>query len=121
MTNELSSYGPGAYIDEFVAGGPKNYSFRVKNEAGELLAEINKVRGINLNFKNKQSVNFEVLKKMVFAFCLQDNIMIKTILEKRILRDHERNVFTKTVKKDYRIVYTKRSIFPQFCTLPFGF
>jgi hypothetical protein len=121
MTNELTGYGSDAYIHEFVAGGPKNYGYRVQDVDGNIVAEVNKVRGIRLSFKNKQSVNFEALKKMVFAFCLSNNTMIKTILEKRISRDHERNVFTQTFKKDYRVVYDKISIFPQFCTLPFGY
>jgi len=25
LTDELSGYGPGSYIDEFVSGGPKQY------------------------------------------------------------------------------------------------
>lgn len=123
MTDELSSYGAGAYICEFAAGGPKNYGYRITTtNENEIIGEVNKVRGIRLSYQNKKTVSFDCLKRMIFAFCLQDrNPIVKSIIENRILRDHERNVFTMTCTKLYRIVYDKRAIFPNFCTLPYGF
>jgi len=62
MTDELRGYGEGAYIQEFVAGGPKNYGYRVYSKDGVFVEEICKIRGIRLNFKNKRSVNFDTVK-----------------------------------------------------------
>jgi len=122
MVNELKGYGEAAYIGEFTAGGPKNYGYRVNNGAGEMVEEeVIKVRGIRLSVENKESVNFESLKDLVFQFCNQGNIFVKKILEKRILRDGEHTVYSEFRSKDYRVVYTKRSLIPAFYTFPFGY
>jgi len=121
MVNELKGYGDDAYIGEFVAGGPKNYGYRVNNGHGEIVAEVNKVRGIRLSVQNKATVNFDSLKELVFQFCNQGNVFVKKILEKRILRDSEHNVCSEFRSKDYRVVYTKRSLFPSYYTFPFGY
>jgi len=121
MVNELKGYGEDAYIGEFVAGGPKNYGYRVNNGQGEIVAEVIKVRGIRLSVQNKETVNFDSLKDLVFQFCNEGNVFVKKILEKRILCDGEHNVYSEFRSKDYRIVYTKRSLFPAFYTLPFGY
>lgn len=34
LTNELEVFGPDAYISEFVAAGPKNYSFKARTREG---------------------------------------------------------------------------------------
>jgi len=121
MTDELRGHGEGAYIQEFVAGGPKNYGFRVHNKNGELVEETSKNRGIRLNFKNKKTVNFDVIKSCVFEFCMQDNVHMKKLFESRISRNRNRYLLTETVCKSYRVVYTKRALFPIFVTLPFGY
>lgn len=55
MTDELRSFGLNAYINEFAAGGPKNYAYRVADSSGKTIHESHKVRGIRLNFeKNEQ-------------------------------------------------------------------
>jgi len=82
MTDELRGHGEGAYIQEFVAGGPKNYGFRVHNKNGDLVEETSKIRGIRLNFKNKKTVNFDVIKSCVFEFCMQDNVHVKNCLNR---------------------------------------
>jgi hypothetical protein len=123
MTNELSGYGDGAYIDEFLGAGPKNYAYRVTNGDGQsIVGETLKVRGITLNFLNCQTVNFDLMKEMTLDFAdpTKDNIT-KTITEKRIARDNDRQVLTKFVKKDYRVVYSKRALFYTYCTLPYGY
>lgn len=120
MTNELKSFGPDAYIAEFAAGGPKNYAYRVAGVNGEIIHESHKVRGIRLNFEKKQTINFDKLKSMIFAFVSGEQ-MVETLYEKKILRNAEREVFTTTCKKDYRVVYTKRKMIDKFCTLPFGY
>ncbi|KAJ8672758.1 hypothetical protein QAD02_004018 [Eretmocerus hayati] len=62
--NELEEYGPGAGIHTFVSGGPKCYAYRGKNDANETFEQC-KVKGISLNYKNSQMINFESLRKLV--------------------------------------------------------
>jgi len=81
-------------LGEFVAGGPKNYGYRVQNPRGKILAEVNKVRDIRLSFENKRTVNFDSLRFLVFQFCHQGNVRVKQILEQLILRDGEHNVYS---------------------------
>lgn len=40
LNDELQYYGQGSYIDEFVCGGSKNYSFTVCNERGEVVKSV---------------------------------------------------------------------------------
>ena len=44
----------------FVSGGPKNYSYQLNT--GKTIC---KVRGITLNYRTQQDVNFEIMSKMV--------------------------------------------------------
>jgi hypothetical protein len=121
MTNELSSHGEAAHIDEFVGAGPKNYAYRV-SDGEKIVEECLKVRGITLNFANKQTVNFDCIKELVQEFIDSEKVpRIKMIYEKRIARDNSRNILTKMVKKMYRIIYNKRSLFDDYTTLPYGY
>ena len=45
----------------FVSGGPKNYSYQLNTGK----TSIYKVRGITLNYRTQQDVNFEVMSKIV--------------------------------------------------------
>jgi hypothetical protein len=63
ITHELK---PGEYIDEFVSGGPKNYTYRVLNRYASMPPKtVCKVRGITLNYAAMQVVNYEVLRSMI--------------------------------------------------------
>jgi len=122
MTNELKEFGEGAYIQEFAAGGPKNYGYRVCDKNGKFLSEMVKVRGFRLNYQNKKTINFDCLRRLIFEYCIFDGKnMYEKIFEKRILRDRNHLVFTEMRSKLYRIVYTKRTITPNFYTLPYGY
>ena len=48
------------HIMTFVSGGPKNYSYQLNT-----CKTICKVRGITLNYRTQQDVNFEIMSKMV--------------------------------------------------------
>jgi len=74
MVSELKPYGKDAYIGEFVAGGPKDYEYRVHNCNGEIVAQVNKVRGFRLTVENKKTVNLESLRDLVFQYCNQGNV-----------------------------------------------
>ena len=57
LTNELDG---NQYITEFLASGPKAYSF--KTNKGQ---EICKIRGFTLNYKNSKLINFNSVKQIV--------------------------------------------------------
>ncbi|XP_074658630.1 uncharacterized protein LOC141911539 [Tubulanus polymorphus] len=62
MTDEL---GRNCYITEFVSGGPKNYSFKVLDTETNRYSYECKVKGINLNYRNSQVVNFKSMLKLI--------------------------------------------------------
>jgi len=122
MTNELKSYGTNAYIDEFVGAGPKNYGYRVTTNGNDIAGECLKVRGFSLNFTTRRTATFDLIRDMVHAFvAAEKEPIVKKIWEKRILRDKDHLIYSKLIVKDYRVVFNKVALFPDFSTLPFGY
>ena len=110
LTNELP---PGRYIQEMVAGGPKNYAYALDN--GD---EVCKVRGFSLTFKNSQLINFKAIKDMVFHGHGGPTV----VNEHKITREvHKRKIVNKVESKKYRLVYTKRVVLPDLTTVPYGY
>ena len=62
MTSELKS---SEIIEEFVSGGPKNYSYKVANTSTGSRKTVCKVRGITLNYNATRLVNFDVIKDII--------------------------------------------------------
>lgn len=110
LTNELP---PGNYIETFIGGGAKNYSYRLDN--GE---EICHVRGFTLNYKNSQLINFDVIKDMVLHGT-EGATLVNTHKISRDLR--KRKVYNRVESKKYRLVYTKRVVLPDLTTVPYGY
>ncbi|KAK5650251.1 hypothetical protein RI129_001280 [Pyrocoelia pectoralis] len=113
----LESYGPGSYISEFVSGGPKNYSYKVYSTRDCNINTICKVKGITLNFKNSEIINFNSMREMVLANS-KDSIFVNN--DRKIIRDRCYNVVSRPETKQYRIRYSKRRRIANFDTLPFG-
>ena len=114
LTDELG----GDYITTFVSGGPKNYSYRTNTNKVET-----KVRGITLDCKAKQEVNFDVIRTLVYLHT-QCHVTghVTVNIPFKIMRDAKsKSIETKRMKKDYRIVYDKRVIVNDYKTLPYGF
>ena len=114
LTDELG----GDYITTFVSGGPKNYSYRTNTNKVET-----KVRGITLDCKAKQKVNFDVIRTLVYLHT-QCHVTghVTVDIPFKITRDAmSKSIETKRMKKDYRIVYDKRVIVTDYKTLPYGF
>lgn len=97
--------------------GPKNYAYQLDN--GKTTC---KVRGITLNCRASQLVNFETVSNMVKNIHNESNDVITVTEPSRIMRDkHNKDLYTREFKKDYRIVYDKRVIRPDFTTVPYGY
>ncbi|CAB4018178.1 DNA polymerase [Paramuricea clavata] len=114
LTDELD----GGYITTFVSGGPKNYAYETSTDK-----TVCKVRGITLNYRTAQKVNFNLMCDMVCLEALSDlTDSIAVNIPYKINRDtKEKSVKTRSENKDYRIVYNKRVIVNNFDTLPYGF
>ncbi len=96
----------------------KNYCYRTSSNKVET-----KVRGITLNCTAKQKVNFNVIHSLVFLYA-KCNVkgQVTVDIPFRITRDTKtKDIETKRMKKNYRIVYNKRVIVDDYKTLPYGY
>ena len=87
------------------------------------MAEKVKVRGITLDCTSRQKVNFEVICALVFlrAECSVTG-QVSVEIPFRITRNTQtKEIQTKRMKKDYRVVYNKRVIIDDYKTLPYGY
>ena len=114
LTNELKE----CYITTFISGGPKNYCYRTSTGKVET-----KVRGITLNCSAQQKVNFDVIRSLVYlhAKCNVTGKVTVDIPLKITRNAKNKNIETKRMEKDYRIVYDKRLIIDDYKTLPYGY
>ena len=114
LTDELN----GDYITSFVSGGPKNYAYRTKNGKTNT-----KIRGITLDYAATGKLNHDVVRALVHLHvnCKTEG-KVTVDIPFKITRDKkEKNIVTKKMKKDYRLVYDKRVITENYETLPYGF
>ena len=114
LTDELN----GDYITSFVSGGPKNYAYRTKKGKTDT-----KIRGITLDYAATGKLNHDVVRALVHLHTNCDTEAKVTVdMPFKIARDKkEKNIVTKKMKKDYRIVYNKRVITENYGTLPYGY
>ena len=115
LTDELDV---GDYITTFISGGPKNYAYNTYNGKSET-----KIRGITLNYDATKKINMDVMRHLVDSHVNGHNEEKVTVENPhKITRDKkEKNIVTKKMKKDYRIVYNKRVITENYGTLPYGY
>lgn len=124
LTNELAckeigctGCRDGHWIEEFVSCGPKNYSFRLNT--GEMYC---KIRGFSLNYKNSQILNFESMKKALYAWIQNKEVPLVTVKTEIHRNKHENPVvYTTQVKKHYSVVYDKRRVLTDTTTVPYGY
>ena len=64
LTDELESYGEGAFIKRFISGRPKFYGYRVQRAAGEI-KETCKIKGIRLNYGNGLKISFASILELI--------------------------------------------------------
>ena len=114
LTDELGE----EHITLFASGGPKDYYY--KTSGGKI--EI-KVRRIALDCTAQQKVNFEVLCALVFLHVeCQVTSHVSVDIPFPITRNtRTKEIQSKRMKKDHKIVYNKRVITQDFKTLPNGY
>ncbi|KAM4028544.1 uncharacterized protein ACNLHF_023858 [Anomaloglossus baeobatrachus] len=118
---ELTSEIPDdTYITEFVSAGPKTYGYKLNTGKTVL-----KVKGITLNVGNNQSINFNSLKDLVLDYPRNsDSETQKRIIVEQpgIVKNKKYwDIETRPLRKTQRCVYTKRRLFDDFTTVPFGY
>ena len=115
LTDELDA---GDYITTFISGGPKNYAYITNNGKSET-----KIRGITLDYAATKKLNLDVMRHLVHSHvnCHTEE-KVTVDIPFKITRDKkEKNIVTKKMKKDYRVVYNKRVITENYGTLPYGY
>lgn len=106
------------HITQFVAGGPKNYAYKLSN--GETVC---KVRGFTLNYRGSQQLNYDTVKNMVRNL---EDVSVAITNPHKIVRSHDRKLSTRPESKLYKAVYTKRMVSVNekgepIDTYPYGF
>ena len=109
LTDELG----GEHITVFASGGPKNYGYKTEVKA----------RGITLDCTARQKVNFESMYKLVSlrAKCGVSGTVSMDIPFRITRNTRTKEIQTKRMKKDYRVVYNKHVIIDDYKTLPYGY
>ena len=124
LTDEVADeYGTACYMNRVVAAGPKCYSYTVVNPQTKETFYSCKIKGITLNYKATQYINFEIMRDLVINKVEnsegdQEEIRVPQLLFKTT---NNCSVSTANVQKRFRIVYDKRIIRPDYTTVPFGF
>ena len=114
LTDELD----GDYITEFMSGGPKNYAYVTNNDK-----RVTKIRGITLNYATTKKLNFEVMCSLLRLY-LKCGTPAKVTADNpyKITRDKKnKKIITKSMSKDYQIVYNKRVVTENYGTVPYGY
>ena len=114
----VEDYGPGSFIIEFAAGGPKNYGYVVA-VGGDLsnLRICIKVRGITINKSCDRLVTFEQLKAMV----LGEEEKITVPIPRQIARLPGWRLVTRSTSKNWQAQNTKRRRVDKEHTVPYGY
>ena len=114
LTDELG----GDHITVFASGGPKNYGYKTSGDKTDI-----KVRGITLDCTARQKVNFQSMCAMVSlrAKCGVTGTVTVDIPFRITRNTKTKEIQSKRMKKDYKIVYNKRVIIDDYKTIPCGY
>ena len=119
LTDQVEEdYGAGSFITELVAGGPKNYGYKVA--VGGDLQKVKfcvKVRGICINTSCDQLVTFENLKTMVLGDVEKMNVPIPHKIE----RLPKWKIVTRAGSKNWQAANNKRRRVDTARTVPHGY
>jgi hypothetical protein len=120
LSNELKQYGEGAYISEICCAGAKNYAYKVVDANGVEIITVCKVKGLTLNYRTSQNVNFEVVKKMILEG--ENSGEVEVQIPNKIMRNMHCQIITKPTRKIYRVCYDKRKrVEGSHITYPYGY
>jgi hypothetical protein len=107
---------------EVVCAGPKNYAYKTYNSAAGESKTGCKVKGITLNYRASQLVNFEKIKDIILIKKDGETVIVRT--ENKIKRKKiDGGVHLKSEHEDktYRVSFLKRRRLNDNTSLPFGY
>ena len=119
LTDQIEEdYGPGSFIIEMVAAGPKNYAYLVAvgGDTQNIKACV-KVRGISIKSSCDGLVTFHNLKAMVLG---EINPLIIPI-PRQIARQPSWKIVTRSTSKKWKAINTKRRRVDVERTVPHGY
>ena len=120
LTDEIiKEYGEGSRCVKFCALGPKNYGYEVLKPNGEISSTF-KVKGISLNEKTLNMVNFEKMFEMASGYNEGKRICLD-VPQMQITASRNHQIYTRYFDKKYQAVSTKRYIKGDNLTLPYGY
>ncbi|XP_026281535.2 uncharacterized protein LOC113208654 [Frankliniella occidentalis] len=120
LTDQISDdFGAGSFCFAFVAGGAKNYSYKVavKGDMNNVKV-VTKVRGIQLNGSNEDIITFENLKAMVLSDQKEKHIVP---IPGQIARLPGWKIITRDTSKTWQVVLNKRRRVDKAKTEPYGY
>ncbi|KAK3928424.1 DNA polymerase [Frankliniella fusca] len=119
LTDQVEEdYGPGSFITEFVAGGPKNYAYKVAVGGDPTNIKVCiKVRGISINKSCDDLITFDNLKAMVMG----NTKRLTVPIPHQIARLPGWKIVTRSTRKIWQAVNTKRRRVCVEHTVPFGY
>lgn len=125
LTDELASLAPAdtpadvppPYIEQFLSSGPKSYLLNVYIPATQSYTQIRKIKGFALNFRNKEQMGLETLRKLITGELTEVEIDQMA----QIGRTSTFEVYTtKNRKKKMKLVFNKRRRIDLVNSVPFG-
>ena len=121
LTDELSAYGEGSYMTEFISAGPKNYSYKVFGTKDQKIHQVIKVKGHPLDYTAMKHINARNMEIMVKAFVKSGQQEEVVVVMPKLVRIGHHMTVTRLVRKVYRVVYDKRVVLPDYSTVPYGY
>jgi len=116
-------YGNNVYINEFVAGAPKNYAYTLSNNKA-----VSKVKGLSLNYENSQIINFNSIKKFILDSVFNQNQQPLLTNHMQFTKNQKnKSITTNNIIKKYNFNYDKCEIiiyedeYDIIDTRPFGY
>ncbi len=116
LTNELLEYGEGSYIDVFSSGGPKSYSFRVVDSNKRILKTVTKCKGITLNSRNEEILNFNTMSDIA----CENRDQTLNLVTRKFKQKKRGGVVIYDETKKWRFNVRKRKVV-NFTTFPYGY
>lgn len=114
LLGDLKDELEGDYITEFIATGPKSYSYVTAGGT-----QVTKIKGFALDIDTQSSLNHYTLKEIVQN---HGSGTIATQNMQFVINKHERTITTKNSAKQFQMVADKRNIdWASFESYPFGF
>jgi len=121
LTDEVATADkPNQFIEEFISSGPKCYAYIVYDpDTGTRTPHI-KLKGIKLTTSALEHISFQSMKNLIDEYIFESNIR-EIKIDQQVFNTHwTHNVLMRNNTKTYKMVYTKRKIYPSYNTRPFG-